>query len=60
MLLPELLGGAQFFSEKPGENDFDLFKKIVLPDGSLLRAQLSGRPTKIACLLIQLVMGQTS
>jgi raffinose synthase len=41
------VGGCSIYvSDKPGEHDFDLLKKIVLPDGSLLRAQLPGRPTK--------------
>lgn len=41
------IGGCSIYvSDKPGEHDFNLLKKIVLPDGSLLRAQLPGRPTK--------------
>jgi raffinose synthase len=32
-------------SDKPGNHNFDLLKKLVLPDGSVLRAQLPGRPT---------------
>jgi len=41
------VGGCSIYvSDKPGEHDFDLLKKIVLPDGSLLRAELPGRPTK--------------
>ncbi|KAJ1258239.1 hypothetical protein BS78_10G059600 [Paspalum vaginatum] len=30
----------------PGKHDFELLKKMVLPDGSVLRARLPGRPTK--------------
>ncbi|XP_012571364.2 probable galactinol--sucrose galactosyltransferase 2 isoform X3 [Cicer arietinum] len=30
----------------PGHHDFNLLKKLVLPDGSMLRAKLPGRPTK--------------
>ena len=33
-------------SDKPGHHDFDLLKKLALPDGSILRAKLPGRPTK--------------
>ncbi|PIN09648.1 hypothetical protein CDL12_17770 [Handroanthus impetiginosus] len=37
-------------SDKAGEHDFKLLKKLVLPDGSILRARLPGRPT-YDCLL---------
>lgn len=41
------VGGCSIYvSDKPGHHDFDLLRKIVLPDGSVLRAQLPGRPTK--------------
>ncbi|KAK3038057.1 hypothetical protein RJ639_032036 [Escallonia herrerae] len=33
-------------SDAPGKHNFDLLKKLVLPDGSVLRARLPGRPTK--------------
>ena len=33
-------------SDKPGHHDFNLLKKLVLPDGSILRAKLPGRPTR--------------
>ncbi|KAL6974137.1 putative galactinol--sucrose galactosyltransferase 6 [Sarracenia purpurea var. burkii] len=39
-------GGPVYVSDAPGKHDFDLLKKLVLPDGSVLRAQLPGRPTK--------------
>ncbi|RLM55979.1 putative galactinol--sucrose galactosyltransferase 6 [Panicum miliaceum] len=39
-------GGPVFVSDAPGKHDFELLKKIVLPDGSVLRARLPGRPTK--------------
>nr|XP_034590421.1 probable galactinol--sucrose galactosyltransferase 6 isoform X4 [Setaria viridis] len=39
-------GGPVYVSDAPGKHDFDLLKKIVLPDGSVLRALLPGRPTK--------------
>lgn len=35
-----------YHSDKPGNHNFDLLKKLVLPDGSVLRAQLPGRPTR--------------
>lgn len=35
-----------FNSDKPGHHNFELLKKLVLPDGSVLRAQLPGRPTR--------------
>lgn len=34
------------YSDKPGQHDFNLLKKLVLPDGSIMRAKLPGRPTK--------------
>lgn len=36
-------------SDKPGNHNFELLKKLVLPDGSVLRTQLPGRPT-VDCL----------
>jgi raffinose synthase len=35
-----------FPSDKPGYHNFELLRKLVLPDGSVLRAQLPGRPTR--------------
>ncbi|KAF9592750.1 hypothetical protein IFM89_017320 [Coptis chinensis] len=35
-----------FVSDKPGNHNFELLKKLVLPDGSVLRAKLPGRPTR--------------
>jgi len=32
-------------SDKPGQHDFNLLRKLVLRDGSILRAKLPGRPT---------------
>ncbi|KAG4964272.1 hypothetical protein AAZX31_14G010500 [Glycine max] len=41
------VGGCPIYvSDKPGHHDFDLLKKLALPDGSILRAKLPGRPTK--------------
>jgi len=39
-------GCAVYVSDKPGEHDFRILKKLVLPDGSVLRARLPGRPTR--------------
>ncbi|KAK7330066.1 hypothetical protein VNO77_24251 [Canavalia gladiata] len=39
-------GGPLYVSDAPGKHNFDLLKKMVLPDGSVLRTRLPGRPTK--------------
>lgn len=39
-------GGPIYVSDKPGAHDFDLLRKLVLPDGTILRAQHLGRPTR--------------
>eukprot|EP00268_Persea_americana_P010723 TRINITY_DN14374_c1_g1_i4.p1 TRINITY_DN14374_c1_g1~~TRINITY_DN14374_c1_g1_i4.p1 ORF type:complete len:162 (-),score=22.58 TRINITY_DN14374_c1_g1_i4:639-1124(-) len=39
-------GCAIYVSDKPGSHDFNLLKKLVFYDGSILRAKLPGRPTK--------------
>ncbi|XP_021893363.1 probable galactinol--sucrose galactosyltransferase 2 [Carica papaya] len=39
-------GCAIYVSDKPGNHNFELLKKLVLPDGSILRAQLPGRPSR--------------
>ncbi|XP_062081338.1 probable galactinol--sucrose galactosyltransferase 1 [Humulus lupulus] len=39
-------GCAIYVSDKSGQHDFNLLKKLVLPDGSILRARLPGRPTR--------------
>ncbi|WVZ62420.1 hypothetical protein U9M48_012176 [Paspalum notatum var. saurae] len=39
-------GGPVYVSDKPGNHDFELLRKLVLPDGSVLRALLPGRPTR--------------
>ncbi|XP_031405593.1 probable galactinol--sucrose galactosyltransferase 1 isoform X2 [Punica granatum] len=41
------VGGCPVYvSDKPECHDFNLLRKLVLPDGSILRAKLPGRPTK--------------
>eukprot|EP00249_Psilotum_nudum_P036832 c8845_g1_i1 orf=375-2744(-) len=39
-------GCAIYVSDKPGNHDFHVLRKLVLPDGSVLRAQLPGRPSQ--------------
>ncbi|XP_068635738.1 probable galactinol--sucrose galactosyltransferase 6 [Aristolochia californica] len=39
-------GGPIYVSDAPGKHNFEVLKKLVLPDGSVLRAALPGRPTK--------------
>ena len=41
------IGGCPVYvSDKPGNHDIELLKKLVLPTGQILRAQLPGRPTR--------------
>ncbi|KAG7669440.1 hypothetical protein Ndes2526B_g05771 [Nannochloris sp. 'desiccata'] len=42
-------GGLVYVSDRPGEHGFDLLRRLVLPDGSILRAKYPGRPT-LDCL----------
>ncbi|KAL0277984.1 UNVERIFIED_CONTAM: putative galactinol--sucrose galactosyltransferase 2 [Sesamum radiatum] len=50
------LGGCPVYvSDKPGKHDFKILKKLVLPDGSVLRARYAGRPTR-DCLFVDPVM----
>ncbi|KAF8036642.1 hypothetical protein BT93_C2386 [Corymbia citriodora subsp. variegata] len=39
-------GGPIYVSDAPGKHNFELLKRLVLPDGSVLRARLPGRPTR--------------
>jgi hypothetical protein len=39
-------GGPVYVSDPPGSHDHGLLRKLVLPDGTLLRGQLPGRPTR--------------
>ncbi|XP_065856501.1 probable galactinol--sucrose galactosyltransferase 2 [Euphorbia lathyris] len=46
------IGGCPIYvSDKPGNHNFDLLRKLVLPGGSILRSQLHGRPTR-DCLFV--------
>ena len=38
-------GGPVYVSDKVGKHDFDLLRKLVLSDGTVLRADYPGRPT---------------
>ncbi|XP_057804200.1 probable galactinol--sucrose galactosyltransferase 2 [Salvia miltiorrhiza] len=50
------VGGCPVYvSDKPGIHDFKLLKKLVLPDGSILRGKYAGRPTR-DCLFVDTVM----
>lgn len=44
-----------YYSDKPGNHDFKILKKLVLPNGSVLRARYAGRPTR-DCLFQDPVM----
>ncbi|KAH9624602.1 hypothetical protein KSS87_010305 [Heliosperma pusillum] len=48
-------GCAVYVSDKPGNHDFDILKRLVLPDGSIMRAKYAGRPTR-DCLFKDPVM----
>lgn len=37
-------GGPVYVSDRPGRHDFELLRRLVLPDGSVLRCCLPGRP----------------
>lgn len=39
-------GGPVYVSDAPGNHGFELLRRLVLPDGSVFRAQLPGRPTR--------------
>jgi hypothetical protein len=52
-------GGAVYVSDKPGQHDFTLLRRLVLPDGYVLRAQLPGRPTR-DCLFSDVLRDNSS
>ncbi|CAI7879641.1 unnamed protein product, partial [Closterium sp. NIES-54] len=52
-------GCAVYVSDKPGQHDFSVLRKLVLPDGSVLRAKLPGRPTR-DCLFADPARDHTS
>eukprot|EP00467_Chlorarachnion_reptans_P021808 CAMPEP_0114512736 /NCGR_PEP_ID=MMETSP0109-20121206/15153_1 /TAXON_ID=29199 /ORGANISM="Chlorarachnion reptans, Strain CCCM449" /LENGTH=1127 /DNA_ID=CAMNT_0001692477 /DNA_START=398 /DNA_END=3778 /DNA_ORIENTATION=+ len=50
------VGGCPIYtSDRVGNSDYDLLRKLVLPDGRVYRAQLPGRPTRDS--LFENVMG---
>jgi raffinose synthase len=54
------VGGCPVYvSDKPGQHDTELLRKLVLPDGSILRAQKPGRPTR-DCLFVDVTSDKTS
>ncbi|KAL7103130.1 hypothetical protein ACP275_08G162000 [Erythranthe tilingii] len=48
-------GCGVYVSDKPGKHDFDILKRLVLPNGSVLRAKYHGRPCR-DCLFVDPVM----
>ncbi|KAJ7967875.1 Galactinol--sucrose galactosyltransferase [Quillaja saponaria] len=52
-------GCGVYVSDKPGQHDFNILKKLVLPDGSVLRARYPGRPSR-DCLFTDPVMDRKS
>ncbi|PIA51544.1 hypothetical protein AQUCO_01100416v1, partial [Aquilegia coerulea] len=44
-----------YVSDRPGNHDFNILKRLVLPDESVLRARYSGRPTRVVYLMTQLL-----
>ncbi|XP_062088023.1 probable galactinol--sucrose galactosyltransferase 2 isoform X2 [Humulus lupulus] len=48
-------GCGVYVSDKPGHHDFEVLKRLVLPDGSILRARYPGRPS-LDCLFNDPVM----
>lgn len=42
-------------SDKPGKHDFEIIKRLVLPDGAVMRAKYPGRPSR-DCLFVDPVM----
>ncbi|PON85234.1 Glycosyl hydrolase [Trema orientale] len=52
-------GCAIYVSDKPGHHNFDIIKKLVLPDGSILPAKYAGRRTR-DCIFIDPVTDEKS
>ncbi|CAJ1962774.1 unnamed protein product [Sphenostylis stenocarpa] len=53
------VGGCGVHCDKPGQHDFKVLKKLVLPDGSVLRSRYPGRPSR-DCLFIDPVTNKKS
>ena len=54
-----LSGGPIYVSDKPGQHNFDLLRRLILPDGSILRPLLPGRPTA-DCLFLDVLRDDKS
>ncbi|KAM7501087.1 hypothetical protein LguiA_025501 [Lonicera macranthoides] len=48
-------GCGVYVSDKPGQHNFKILRRLVLPDGSVLRAKYAGRPSR-DCLFDDPVM----
>lgn len=48
-----------YVSDAPGNHDFDLLRRVVLPDGSVLRGKLPARPTRDCLFASPLHDGKT-
>ncbi|GMN56879.1 hypothetical protein TIFTF001_027684 [Ficus carica] len=54
------IGGCSVYvSDETGQRNFHVIKKLVLPDGSILRARCAGRPTR-DCLFVDPVTDNKS
>jgi raffinose synthase len=49
-----------YVSDRPGRHDFDLLRRLVLPDGCVLRCRLPGRPTADCLFASPSCDGQTA
>ncbi len=45
-------GGPVYVSDRPGVHDFALLRRVVMPDGSVLRPLLPGRPTWVPVVVM--------
>lgn len=52
-------GGPVYVSDAPGHHNFEILHQLVLPDGSVLRANLPGRPTR-DCLFLDVLRDEKS
>ncbi|TYI81986.1 hypothetical protein E1A91_D05G191500v1 [Gossypium mustelinum] len=47
IFIPRAVGGCGVYvCDKPGRHDFKILQRLVLPDGSVLRAKYPGRPSR--------------
>ena len=52
-------GGSVYVSDFPGIHDYDILRQLVLPDGTILRGLLPGRPTR-RCLFSDVLRNNQS